>query len=227
MNSRTDTAMRSKILVTVDVVLLTFDFESRLPNGLRVGLVRRDAAPYKGSQALPGGYVHPEEDDSAAAAARRVLKAKTGQEVRYLEQLATFSGPSRDPRGWSVSICYVALVEPEALRQWPADQIARVDRLPPLAFDHAALIGAAVERVRNKASYSALPVFMLPETFTLSELQDLYGRLLGTTLDKSSFRRKVRELDFVEEVPGAFKGGQNRPAQLYRAKEMTLFDRTI
>lgn len=227
MSSKTDTSMRPKIIVTVDVVLLTVDLESSLSDGLRVGLIRRDAAPFKGALALPGGYVHAEEDESTAAAARRVLKAKAGQEVRYLEQLATFSGPSRDPRGWSVSVCYVALVDRDTMKQWPADLLARVDALPPLAFDHATLVGAAVERVRSKASYSALPVFMLPDTFTLSELQDLYGRLLGAPLDKSSFRRKVRELGFVEEVPGAFKGGQNRPAQLYRAKEMAVFDRTI
>ncbi|WP_295457577.1 NUDIX hydrolase [uncultured Thiodictyon sp.] len=227
MNMKSDSAMRPKILVTVDVVLLTVDLESSLSDGLRVGLIRRDAAPYKGALALPGGYVHPEEDENTAAAACRVLKTKAGKAVRYLEQLATFSGPSRDPRGWSVSVCYVALEDRETMKQWPADLLARVDALPPLAFDHATLIGAAVERLRNKASYSALPVFLLPDTFTLSELQDLYGRLLGTPLDKSSFRRKVRELGFVEEVPGAFKGGQNRPAQLYRAKEMTTFDRTI
>lgn len=227
MNSRTNNATRPKIIVTVDVALLTIDLESSLSNGLRVGLIRRDDAPYKGAPALPGGYVHPEEDNSTAAAARRVLKAKAGRAVRYLEQLATFSGPDRDPRGWSVSVCYVALVDWDTMKDWPAELLARVDALPPLAFDHAALIGAAVERISNKASYSALPVFLLPDTFTLSELQDLYGRLLGTPLDKSSFRRKVRELGFVEEVPGAFKGGQNRPAQLYRAKEMAVFDRTI
>jgi len=227
MNMKSDLAMHSKIIVTVDVALLTVDLESSLSNGLRVGLIRRDAAPYKEALALPGGYVHPEEDDNTAAAARRVLKTKAGKDVRYLEQLATFSGPSRDPRGWSVSVCYVALEDRETMKQWPADLLARVDALPPLAFDHATLIGAAVERIRNKAAYSALPVFLLPDTFTLSELQDLYGRLLGTPLDKSSFRRKVRELGFVEEVSGAFKGGQNRPAQLYRAKEMTIFDRTI
>jgi 8-oxo-dGTP diphosphatase len=219
--------MHPKIIVTVDVALLTVDLDSRPSDGLRVGLIRRDAAPYKGALALPGGYVHAQEDDSTAAAALRVLKAKADSEVRYLEQLATFSGPSRDPRGWSVSVCYVALVDWGTMQHWPADRLAPVDALPPLAFDHATLIGVAVERVRNKAAYSALPVFLLPETFTLSELQDLYGRLLGTPLDKSSFRRKVRELGFVEEVAGAFKGGQNRPAQLYRAKEMTVFDRTI
>lgn len=215
------------VIVTVDVVLMTVDLASELEHGLRVGLMKRPHAPYKGSYALPGGYVHADEDNNTEAAARRVLKSKIGMEVPYLEQLATFSGPKRDPRGWSISVCYVALVSPEVMAQWPAADVARVDHLPKLAFDHNDLVAAAVARVRSKSSYSALPAFMLPETFTLAELQEIYERVLGNGLDKSSFRRKLHDLDFVEEVPGQFKGGHRRPAQIYRLKSMALFDRTI
>ncbi|MDP1612024.1 MAG: hypothetical protein Q8M11_13310 [Sulfuritalea sp.] len=219
--------MKKPVIVTVDVVLLTVDMESALDNVLRVGLMKRPNPPCKGVYALPGGYVHVDEDLDTEAAARRVLTSKIGVEVPYLEQLATFSGATRDPRGWSLSVCYIALVSPEVMAQWPAVDVARVDHLPTLAFDHADLIAAAVARVRSKSSYSALPAFMLPETFTLAELQEIYERVLGHRLDKSSFRRKLRDLDFVEEVSGQFQGGPQRPAKLFRLKSMTLFDRTI
>lgn len=219
--------MERKIIVTVDVVLLTFDMESEIEDGLRVGLMARPNAPHKGMLALPGGYVHADEDADAKAAAERVLLGKIGVNAPYIEQLAAFSGPKRDPRGWSVSICYYALVPPEVMRQWEPELVFRVDRLPKLAFDHKELIAAAVARVRSKSSYSALPAYLLPEAFTLAELQDIYERIRGCALDKSSFRRKLRELDFLEKVEGGFKGGHRRPAQLYRVKEMTLFDRTI
>ncbi len=219
--------MESKIIVTVDVVLLTFDAESEIQDGLRVGLMKRPNAPYKGMLALPGGYVHADEDADAKAAAERVLLNKIGMKAPYMEQLATFSGPRRDPRGWSVSVCYYALVPPAVMAQWEPEHVFRIGHLPKLAFDHDELIAAAVARVRAKSSYSALPAYLLPEAFTLAELQDIYERILGTGLDKSSFRRKLRDLDFLEEVPGGFKGGHRRPAQLYRVKEMALFDRTI
>ena len=219
--------MEGKIIVTIDVVLLTFDAASEIQDGLRVGLMKRPNAPYKGALALPGGYVHADEDADTKAAAERVLLSKIGMKAPYMEQLATFSGPKRDPRGWSVSVCYYALVPPEVMRQWEPGHVARVDHLPKLAFDHAELIGAAVDRVRSKSSYSALPAFLLPEAFTLADLQDIYERILGTNLDKSSFRRKLRDLNFLEEVPGGFKGGHRRPAQLYRVKKMALFDRTL
>jgi 8-oxo-dGTP diphosphatase len=221
------TAMENKMIVTVDVVLLTLDLKSELKDGLRVGLMKRPNAPYRGMLALPGGYVHADEDADAKAAAERVLATKIGVQAPYLEQLATFSGPTRDPRGWSVSVCYYALVPPGMMEKWEPAHLVRADKLPALAFDHAELIAAAVARLRSKSSYSALPAYLLPEAFTLAELQRIYERILGTSLDKSSFRRKLRDLDFLEEVPGGFQGGHRRPAQLYRLKEMALFDRTI
>lgn len=211
--------MRSQVIATVDVVLLT------LKDGcLQVALMKRPQAPFKGELALPGGYVHAEEDPDAEAAAYRVLKEKLGFRPPYLEQLWTFSGANRDPRGWSISVCHLALVAPDVVgntRWFPADN------LPKLAFDHDRLVAAAVSRVRSKSSYSALPAYLLPETFTLSELQTIYSQVLGEPIEKSSFRRKLREQDFLEEVPGAFQGGRQRPAQLYRLKGMAIFDRMI
>lgn len=211
--------MPAAVIVTVDVVLLTLKDER-----LQVALMKRPQEPFKNVLGLPGGYVHADEDSDVEAAAYRVLRDKMGVRPPYLEQLGSFSGTRRDPRGWSISVCHFALVTPDAVTgsQWfPAD------KLPRLAFDHAALIAAAIARVRNKSTYSALPGYLLPETFTLSELQNIYSQILAEPIEKSSFRRKLRDLDFLEEVPGAFQGGRQRPAQLYRLKGMALFDRTI
>ena len=211
--------MPAAVIVTVDVVLLTLKDQR-----LQVALIKRPQDPFKNVLGLPGGYVHADEDGDVEAAAYRVLRDKMGIRPPYLEQLGSFSGARRDPRGWSISVCHFALITPDAVAgsQWfPAD------KLPRLAFDHAVLIAAAIARVRNKSTYSALPGYLLPETFTLSELQNIYSQILGEPIEKSSFRRKLRDLDFLEEVPGAFQGGRQRPAQLYRLKGMALFDRTI
>ena len=211
--------MPAQVIVTVDVVLLA------LKDGrLHVALMKRPQEPFKGVLALPGGYVHAEEDADVGVAAYRVLRDKMRLHPPYLEQLGTYSGARRDPRGWSLSVCHLALVAADAVAD---SHWFPTDSLPRIAFDHAKLIAAAVTRVRNKSSYSALPGYLLPELFTLSELQAIYSQLLGEPLEKSSFRRKLRDLDFLEEVPGAFQGGKQRPAQLYRLKGMAVFDRTI
>lgn len=200
------------LICTVDVVLLT------LRDGvLQVLLQRRERDPFAGTLALPGGYVHPQEDADAEAAAARVLRQKAGIAGPYLEQLATFSGAARDPRGWSVAIAYCALVPADALPE-PA-LLAPVDRLPSLPFDHAQIVAAAVARVRTKSQYSSLPVYLCGERFTLPQLQAVYEAVLGEPINKVSFRRKMEELDMLEAIEGALSSGAaHRPAQLYRLR---------
>ena len=199
-------------IATVDAVLLTLD-----EGALSVGLLKRDRAPHKGKLALPGGYVHTDEDASLEAAAARILRDKAGTSCRFLEQLATFSGARRDPRGWSLSVAYFALLPAADLSAAGGVlTLAPVDRLPALAFDHAAIIAAAVERLRGKSSYFALPAYLLPPLFTLAELHGVYEQVLGTRLDRASFRRKVAEQDIVEPADGEVRGGAHRPATLYR-----------
>lgn len=132
---------------------------------LEVALFKRDAEPFKGLWALPGGYVHEDKDDHAGAAAARVLKRKAGVVSPYLEEYGTFSGPGRDPRGWSLTVVYYALVPPSVL----GDTVQRfpVGRLPALPFDHAQIIAGVVARVRNKAAYSSLPAFLCGDQFTV------------------------------------------------------------
>ena len=217
------------IICTVDVVLLTLRDER-----LQVLLQQREQAPFEGKLALPGGYIHAQQDPDAWAAAARVLRDKAGIDSPYLEQLATFSGQGRDPRGWSVSIAYYALVPggllPDTdarLRLWP------VERLPALPFDHRAIVELAVSRVRSKSQYSSLPVYLCGDSFTLPQLQGVYEAVLGEAVNKVSFRRKMDELGMLEPIEGALsQGGAHRPAQMWRLRkefrrELSVIDRGL
>lgn len=207
------------ILCTVDLVLLTLKQDR-----LHVAVFQREKEPFAGAWALPGGYVHAQEDYDTRSAALRVLREKTSVDSAFLEQLATFSGPGRDPRGWSISVAYYALVPLEKLAalEGPGMRLVAVEdasAVKAMPFDHAAIVQAAVQRVRDKSSYSSLPVFLLPEHFTLPQLQAVYETLLGEPLNKVSFRRKMQELDMLEEVPGEQVGGRHRPAQVYAVRK--------
>lgn len=203
-----------QVLVSVDTVVLTL-----LDDALHVVLVRRQQSPFEGVWALPGGYIHAQEDADAQASAVRVLRDKAGIEGAYLEQLATFTGPARDPRGWSVAIAYCALVPGAQLPQHADVKSVPVEALGHLPFDHRAIVEAALARVRNKSQYSSLPVHLCGPTFTLPQLQQLYENILGEPLNKVSFRRKMEEMQLLEAVPGAMhSGGAHRPAQLYRVR---------
>jgi 8-oxo-dGTP diphosphatase len=217
-------------IATVDLTIFRL-----APSALELLLIRRAAEPFAGAWALPGGWIHVDEDQDLEAAARRVLAAKTGVETPYLEQLQTIGNAGRDPRGWSVSIAYMALIGTEDGMPSAAGsdvawaEIAGTGVSAPLAFDHAEILAAALARLRGKVEYSSLPAYLLPERFTLGDLQSVYERILGRRLDKSGFRKRIAEAGFVEPIPGALRRASNRPAQLYRLKAAAavLFDRTI
>ncbi len=209
--------MDSPIVCTVDIVLLSLH-----QGALHVALFAREREPFLGLEALPGGFVHAQEDLDTRDTARRVLREKTGLDGVFVEQLATFSGPGRDPRGWSISVAYYALV-PESLLEQARSRGLRlrpVDSLQGLPFDHAHIVRCAVQRVRDKSLYSSLPVYLCGERFTLPQLQAVYEAVLGEPINKVSFRRKIEELGIVEEIPGEMERGRaSRPAQLYRLKK--------
>lgn len=219
-----------QIICTVDVVLLTLQDDT-----LKVALLRRDREPFKGVTALPGGFIRQQEDADTQDAAMRVLRDKTAIEPPYLEQLATFSGPARDPRGWSVSVVYYALVPFDVIVNagHPDVKLVSVDKPLSLPFDHRLIVDTAVARLRSKSQYSSLPCYLAGETFTLPQLQRVYEALMGETLNKVSFRRKMTEMDMLEPVEGAFAaGGAHRPAQLYRLRpelrdRLTLIERGL
>ena len=211
-------------LVMVDTALFTIRDQQ-----LCLILTRRQEPPFAGVLALPGGFVHIEEDADTAMAARRVIRHKIGFDAPYLEQLFTFSGPARDPRGWSVSVAYYALIPAVLLDHSQVAETVSVEALPPLPFDHGQIVAQAIERLRSKATYSSLPAFLLPAEFTLSELHRIYEQTIGTRLDKASFRHKILEQGIIEPLPDRFRGGAHRPAQLYRltSHALTPFERKI
>ena len=194
--------------------------------GLAVLLARRREAPYAGRWALPGGVLRIDLDTSLEQAARRVLRERLGLAAAPLRQLCASGGPRRDPRApWTLSVVYRALVIPrefapvtgkrvEAL-DWRNATEATADR--SLAFDHADIIQRALESTRSEVDALALPYGLLPSPFTLAELQTACEQVLGRSLDKSSFRRRLKDVPRLEPVKGAARRGAFRPAQLYRA----------
>ncbi|MEB2843892.1 NUDIX hydrolase [Rhizobiales bacterium RZME27] len=213
-------------IVTVDIVLLT-PREERL----HVALLPRAAEPFADMPALIGGYVHVEEDANAESAVMRILKAKTGLSGIFFEQLQTFASMNRDPRDWSVSIAYFALVPRDLLdNAGVALDLRPADAVGELPFDHADIIRAALERLRGKGAYSTIPARLLPEVFTMSELQAIYETVMGERLDQSAFRRKINDLNLLEEVEGEKRQTERarRPTTLYRLKSpLAVFDRRI
>ena len=225
--------LHQRPIVSVDLAIFAL-----APDGLEVLLAQRGTEPFAGSWALPGGWIHVEEDEDLEAAAQRVLSQKTGVAAPYFEQVGVFGNAARDPRGWSLSVTSMALIAQDAVILQHGGNVTDAAWHPidsetaakPLAFDHAAILKAAVTRLRNKVEYTTLPVHLLPEAFTLSELQAVYERLLGRMLDKSAFRKRIAEVDFIEPIAGEMRRASNRPAQLYRLKQArstVFFDRTI
>ncbi|MBK7051913.1 MAG: NUDIX hydrolase [Rhodoferax sp.] len=229
----TQTNRDRNIIVTVDVVLFALHDKR-----LHVVLTRRPREPYAGQLALPGGYVHQQEDIDSLAAAVRVLRTKTGIAPPYLEQLYSFADGARDPRGWSVSLGYFALVDESVLRAAQSVEpgfgfeLFDVSSVPRLSFDHNRIVDVALQRLRDKSAYSTLPCYLLPEQFTFAQVHETYEHVMGVALDKSAFRRKLTEMDVLEECKGQRVGGAHRPAQLFRVKtdlahRLRLLDRPL
>ena len=210
-------------LVSVDIALFSVD-QSRL----QVLLVKRAEEPAAKQWALPGGILKPHLDDSLEAAARRVLAHKVSVELPLVEEVCTFSGPDRDPRGWSLSVLFYSLLprdQVNALVRNKVEALKWVDASMPghrLAFDHAQHLTAAVAKIRGKVDTGTLPLHLLPEKFTLTQLQRTIEAILGRELDKSSFRRQLKSSSDLVELDEYERGAQ-RPAQLFRASDGFLF----
>jgi 8-oxo-dGTP diphosphatase len=202
--------------VTVDIILFTFQ-----NNHLKVLLVRRKQPPFAGKWALPGGFVH--IDEELEEAALRELSEETQVKDIYLEQLYTFGEPDRDPRGRVITVAYFALLSLDQAESHQlqaasdADEAAWWDvyALPSLAFDHDRILLYGLQRLRWKLEWTALGFLLLPVEFTLSELQKVYETVLNEPLDKRNFRRKMLATDVLEET-GNLREGDHRPAKLYR-----------
>lgn len=194
-------------------------------SGLQVLLGQREAQPFAGQWALPGGALRIDLDEDLEAAARRVMHERLSLALPFLRQLVAVGSKTRDVdrAPWALSVVYRALVwvdqvQPLAGKRmsglaWrPVDQ-ATTDEA--LAFDHRDLIAMAVQQTRDEVDALTLPSGFVPAAFTLGELQALCERILGRALDKSSFRRKLHDRELVRPVEGVMKGGANRPAQVF------------
>src|SRR5438876_559217 len=183
--------------LTVDCVVFGYD-----EGELKVLLIQRGLEPFKGRWALPGGFVR--VDETLDKAARRELDEETGLKDVFLEQLYTFGAVDRDPRERVVSVAYYALVKLSDHRAKAATDAASaewfpISKVPKLAFDHADILATALTRLKGKVRYQPIGFELLPPKFTLSQLQHLYEAVLGSELDKRTFRKNV--LSFGLLVP--------------------------
>lgn len=210
--------------LAVDCVVFGLDDED-----LKVMLIERDADPFAGRWALPGGFVH--MDEALDDAARRELEEETGLHDVFLEQLYTFGAPARDPRGRVVSVAYYALVrlrdhrvraatDARAAAWFPADDP------PSLAFDHAQVLEMAIQRLRGKVRYQPIGFALLPAKFTLRQLQHLYETVLGRPLDKRNFRKKILAMGVLVELDEIEQDVAHRAARLYRFDKVK-YDRLV
>jgi 8-oxo-dGTP diphosphatase len=203
--------------LTVDCVVFGFD-----DGDLKVLLIQRDQAPFKGKWALPGGFVN--VDETIDTAARRELEEETGLKDVFLEQLYTFGDVRRDPRERVVSVAHFALV-PLSRHTPRAASDARnalwfgVSDLPSLAFDHDQIVATAIARLKGKVRYQPIGFELLPAKFTLSQLQHLYEAILERILDKRNFRKKILGMDLLVETDEVEQDVAHRAARLFRFDE--------
>ncbi|THB65993.1 MAG: NUDIX hydrolase [Gammaproteobacteria bacterium] len=205
-------------LTTVDLVIFTI-----IDNKLKTLVAKRSEYPAKSKWALPGGIIKTELDDNIDAAAIRILKEKTGVTSPYIEQLQTIGNKNRDPRCWSLTVIYFALIPFDSITPVAGRSVTDIkwleaeDHNQQLAFDHNLILENAVTRLKSKVEYTALPLHLLPKEFTLTEFQQVFETILGHSVDKSAFRRRIREAKIIEEVKGKMRYGSNRPAKLFKA----------
>ncbi|MCJ8313234.1 MAG: NUDIX hydrolase [Saccharospirillaceae bacterium] len=222
-----------------DVPLTSVDMSifSIIDDELQVLLLKRNDYPAKGKWALPGGFIDKQQDSNLEDTAKRKLLAKTGVSTPYLEQVSTFGSKQRDPRGWSVTIVYMALIAADDIKLSTDDSsdeikwqpVYQLSNKPALAFDHNEIFNHCYERLKSKVQYTSLPVNLLPEEFTLTELQTTFEIILDMPIEKKSFRRRILDAQILEET-GNLRTGNNRPAKLYKANKLGkdhFFQRSI
>ncbi len=208
--------------VTVDIVIFTVRNDA-----LKVLLIKRASEPFQGEWALPGGFVNLEE--SLEEAARRELEEETGVSGVFLEQLYTFGRPDRDPRERVITVAHYALIPSDKIELRAASDAEGVswygiDELPGLAFDHSKILQMAMRRLAAKLEYSTIAFQLMPESFTLTELQHVYELIGQQQIDKRNFRKRVLALGVIEETGEEKREGPHRPAKLYRVIDRSKVD---
>lgn len=197
--------------MTTDCVIFGFDGVK-----LKVLLVERGMAPYKGRWAFPGGFLN--MDESAEEGALRELKEETGLEGAYIRQFHTFSAPQRDPRERVITIAYYALVRMQEVKGGDDASDARwfaLDEVPPLAFDHDQILRKAEKTLRQQIHFEPVGFELLPEKFTIKQLQNLYEAILDMRFDRRNFYNKMRRLGMLELTGDTANPSQRREANLF------------
>lgn len=197
--------------VTTDCVIFGFDGER-----LQVLLIERGIEPFKGRWAFPGGFI--KMDETAEQGALRELKEETGMENAYIQQFHTFSNPNRDPRERVITIAFYALVRIQEVKGGDDAASARwfpLDEIPALAFDHDHMLRMATQRLCQEIHFHPIGFELLPEKFTLRELQSLYEAILGITFDRRNFAKKMLHLEILNELDETVWPTPKREAKLF------------
>lgn len=202
---------------TVDCVILTFH-----EGELKVLLTERNEYPYKDWWALPGYFV--DKGEEMEDAVKRIAYESTGLKDIYLAQLAAFAGVKRHPEGRILTVAYIALVRYEDVKNKikPVTSYMRqakwysIQNLPELAFDHSEIVSLSLDKLKQNINYSAFLFELLPEKFTLTQLQQIYESILGLSLDKRNFRKKILNLGYLKELDEFQTGVSYRAARLYK-----------
>lgn len=201
-----------KVLLAVDCIIFGFDEEE-----LKILLIKRDFEPEKGKWSLMGGFMH--HDETLDQAAIRVLNKLTGIQNIYMEQLYSYSELDRDPGERTVSVAYFALInikehKEELIEQYSAKWVSLKD-LPKLIFDHNRMVDHAINRLRYRASTKPIGFELLPQKFTMRQLQKLYEAILGRELDKRNFTSKVQALEILLKLEEKETGSSKKGSFLY------------
>ncbi len=210
---------RSHYPISVDSVIFGY-----IENQLKVALVKRKKKPFLDMWAIPGGFM--EGNETIEETALRELKEETGIENVYLEQFEAFNKRGRDPRGPTITIALFALVsfghsqlsaseDASEAKWWP------VYELPPLAFDHNEIYKKALDSLKVAVRTRPLVFELLPQEFTLKNLQDIYEQLLNIKFDKRNFRKTIAKMDFIQPTGNKTQGQRQRPAMLYKFNSET------
>lgn len=202
-----------KFHVGVDCIIFTV-----CDDRLNILLVKRDFEPEKGKWSLIGGFVN--KDESVDQAARRVLNELTGIDNAFIRQVGAFGEVNRDPGARVVSVAYFALLNYADVNQEEVKRLkgewVDVNALPPLGFDHPEMIQMAMDKMRRKILSDDLVFNLLPEYFTLTQLQNLVEKVIGKSLDKRNFRKRITESPDIAATEFIDKESSRRGARLYR-----------
>lgn len=204
--------------LTVDCIVFGLDAQQEL----KVMLIQRDIPPFQGQWAIPGGFVR--LDETLEAAALRELQEETGIQNVFLEQLYTFGDLGRDPRDRTVTVAYYALINlaEQKIRATTDARAANwfaIADVPQLAFDHNQILQTAIARLRSKIRYEPIGFELLPQNFSLSQLQKLYETVLDRSLDKRNFRKKILGMDLLIDTGKVEHNVAHRAAKLYQFDE--------